>query len=58
MKTLIDMLTNHWGWGLLTIAVLAWYCTITIFVAYKGARDIKEMLRNLARDHAKNEVHK
>jgi hypothetical protein len=58
MKTIIDMLTNHWAWGLLTLACLVWYSTITVYVAYKGAHDIKDMLRNLAADHAKKEVHK
>jgi hypothetical protein len=58
MKTLLDMLTNHWVWGILTLAVLAWYSTITVFVSYKGFHDIKEMLRNLAADHEKKEVHK
>jgi len=58
MKTLIDMLTNHWAWGLLVIAVLGWYSTITIYVAIEGIRDIKQMLRNLSAHHLKNEVHK
>jgi len=44
---LIDMLKSHPFWGLLTIAVLAWYSTITVYVAIRGALDIKEMLRRL-----------
>ena len=51
MKTIIDMLTNHWVWGVLTLAVLAWYSTVTVYVAYKGFHDIKQMLRNLAKNH-------
>jgi hypothetical protein len=37
---------------MLTIARLAWYATITIYVAIKGLGDIRAMLRRLAR--AKN----
>ena len=38
---------NHWFWGALTIACVIWYSTITIYVAIKGARDIKNMLARL-----------
>jgi len=41
------MLTSHSFWGLLTLAVLGWYSTITVYVAIRGAVDIKHMLRNL-----------
>jgi hypothetical protein len=49
---------EHWFWWLLTAAVVIWYSTITVYVSYKGTHDIKEMLRNLAEDHAKKQVHK
>jgi hypothetical protein len=42
-----SMLTNHSFWGLVTLAVLVWYSTITVYVAIRGAADIKVMLRNL-----------
>lgn len=38
---------NHWFWGALTIACVIWYSTITIYVAIKGAADIKNMLARL-----------
>jgi len=41
------MLSHHPFWGILTIAVLVWYSTITIYVGVRGALDIKHMLRNL-----------
>ena len=41
------MLSNHPFWGIITIAVLVWYSTITIYVGVRGALDIKHMLRNL-----------
>ena len=44
---LVDMLKGHPFWGLLTIAVLVWYSTITIYVAFRGSLDIREMLRRL-----------
>ncbi len=34
-------------WWLLTAAVLAWYATVTVWVAVKGLRDIRGMLRRL-----------
>lgn len=43
-----NMLTDNWFWGALTLACLVWYSTITIYVAIKGAGDIREMLRRLS----------
>ena len=37
----------HWFWWLLTAAVLIWYSTITVYVAIKGAFDVKHMLARL-----------
>jgi hypothetical protein len=42
------MLKDHWFWGAVTLACLTWYSTITIYVAIKGARDIRNMLRRLS----------
>ena len=44
---LSSMLTNHPFWGLLTLAVLGWYSTITVYVGIRGAFDIQHMLRKL-----------
>ena len=44
---LVDMLKSHPFWGLLTLAVLVWYCTVTIYVGIRGSIDIKHMLRRL-----------
>ena len=46
---LTAMLTNHPFWGLLTLAVLVWYSTVTFYVGVRGIADIKSMLRNLKR---------
>lgn len=43
----VDMLKSHPFWGLLTIAVLVWYSSITVYVAIRGSFDIREMLRRL-----------
>lgn len=48
------MLTNHPFWGLLTLAVLVWYSTITVYVGIRGASDIRHMLRKLKQDQEKN----
>lgn len=34
-------------WFILTVAALIWYSSITIYVSFKGARDIREMLARL-----------
>ncbi len=52
------MFGEHWFWWWLTAAVVIWYSTITIYVTYMGIRDIKQMLRDLAADHARRQVHK
>ena len=41
------MIGEHFFWWLLTMACVAWYCTITVYVAIKGSADIKEMLTRL-----------
>ncbi len=38
---------KHIFWLLLTGAVLLWYSTVTVYVAIKGAKDIKGMLARL-----------
>ncbi len=42
------MIGEQFFWWLLTMACVAWYSTITIYVAIKGSVDIKEMLSRLA----------
>ena len=39
--------STHWFWWLLTAAALLWYSTITVYIAIKGAMDIKHMLARL-----------
>jgi hypothetical protein len=41
-------MTEHWFWLGLTIAVLVWYSTVTVYVAIRGLIDVRQMLRNLA----------
>ena len=38
-------------WWLLTAACLVWYSTITIYVAVRGLKDIRSMLRRLRDGH-------
>ncbi|HUN65029.1 MAG TPA: hypothetical protein VMW43_02940 [Bacteroidota bacterium] len=40
-------MTDHWFWLLLTAACVVWYSTITVYVAVRGMRDIREMLHRL-----------
>ena len=41
-------MSEHWIWWTLTMACIVWYSTITIYVAIRGAADIKGMLKRLA----------
>ncbi|HPM23906.1 MAG TPA: hypothetical protein PLP66_08355 [Phycisphaerae bacterium] len=38
----------QWFWGLLLLACLVWYSTVTVYVAIRGAVDIRQMLARLA----------
>jgi len=51
-------LTNHPLWGLLTLAVIVWYLTVTIYVGIRGAVDIKHMLATLRKKHAETNPEK
>lgn len=35
-------------WMAMTAAALVWYSTVTVYVAVRGAGDIKDMLRRLS----------
>jgi len=39
---------KHFLWWLTTMACLAWYSTVTVYVAVKGVADIKRMLARLS----------
>jgi hypothetical protein len=41
------MMGEHWFWWLLTAACVLWYSTITVYVAIRGAVDIKHMFARL-----------
>ena len=48
---------DHWFWLLLTAAALIWYSTVTVYVAVRGALDIKSMLRRLRQAAQRPEDH-
>jgi len=41
-------MSEHWFWWLMTAACLVWYSVVTVYVAIKGAKDIKTMLARLS----------
>jgi hypothetical protein len=45
-----SLTAGHAFWWLLTAACLLWYSTITLYVAVKGVRDIRGMVRRLKND--------
>jgi hypothetical protein len=44
---LSDSLHHHPFWFLVSMACVAWYSTVTVYVAIRGSTDIKHMLRHL-----------
>jgi len=48
------MIGNHFLWWLLTLACVAWYSTITVYVAVRGFADIQQMLARLRGDPSHN----
>lgn len=44
---------GHEFWWLLLWACVAWYSTVTVYIAVRGTLDVKEMLERLKRDHEK-----
>ena len=42
-------------WWLVLVACLAWYATVTVYVAVRGALDIKHMLARIRRADAEEE---
>lgn len=40
---------GHPFWWAVALACLAWYATVTVYVAVRGARDIRDMLERLER---------
>ncbi len=42
--------TGHWFWAVVVAACLLWYSTVTVYVAVRGAADIRAMLRRLKDD--------
>ena len=40
---------KHWFWWALSMACVIWYSTVTVYVAIKGAGDIKNMLARLGK---------
>jgi hypothetical protein len=37
-------------WFILTLSALAWYASVTVYVAVRGARDIRTMLARLGQN--------
>ncbi|MET0216290.1 MAG: hypothetical protein ABW292_24990 [Vicinamibacterales bacterium] len=40
---------KHFIWWLITMACVVWYSTVTVYVAFKGIADIRNMLAPLAK---------
>jgi hypothetical protein len=42
---------SHWFWWFLTAATMVWYSTVTVYIAIRGASDIKSMLARLSENN-------
>ncbi|MBC7816678.1 MAG: hypothetical protein IAG10_07310 [Planctomycetaceae bacterium] len=38
---------QHWFWLSLSVSAVGWYLAVTVYVAIRGATDIKQMFRRL-----------
>jgi hypothetical protein len=50
------MTVYYWFWGLMTTAALIWYSTITVYIAFKGASDIRQMLQTLSIENDRSDA--
>ncbi len=48
-------MTTHWFWFSITMICVVWYSTVTVYVAIKGAADIKGMLARLSANHERED---
>ncbi len=48
-------MTTHWFWFAITMICVVWYSTVTVYVAIKGAADIKGMLARLSANYEREE---
>ena len=46
---------KHLFWWALSMACVVWYSTITVYVAIKGASDIRNMLERLGKNRKPEE---
>lgn len=45
---------QHWFWFGLSVGAVGWYLAVTVYVAIKGAKDIKHMMRRLEEQSRSN----
>jgi hypothetical protein len=38
---------QHWFWLSLSVSAVSWYLVVSIYVAIRGAKNIKQMFRRL-----------
>lgn len=48
-------MNNHWFWTGVAILSIGWYSTATVYVAIRGAFDIRHMLERLKETSPRNE---
>jgi hypothetical protein len=46
---------QHAFWWIMTAACMVWYSTVTVYVAFKGVSDIRNMLARLASQSAQTD---
>ena len=43
----VEDIMQHWFWLGLSVSAVGWYLAVTVYVAIRGAKDIKQMFRRL-----------
>lgn len=43
-------------WSLFVLLVLIWYILVTAIVAYRGGKDIRNMIHDLEKQHSDEQV--
>jgi hypothetical protein len=49
LDRILSAMGEHPFWFLLTASCMIWYSTITVYVAFRGVFDIRNMLRHLSK---------
>lgn len=53
---MFNSFAEHWFWFTLAAACVVWYSTVTVYVAVRGIKDIRQMLRRLKEQQERDKL--